>query len=317
MEFAKLDTICFINFPLRHLIFAALFSFLLTFSLFAQATLSQPDEKTIVVEEAVGMEIFSVGKTVIVKKEAKGVLALGGDVIIEGRVEGDVATVGGSVIQRENAYIGGDVIIFGGTYRHDNPHPLRNPEKQTVMFAVFEDELRNLGGNPAQIFSPSFSWSFFAQRILSVLFWFLLSLALTTIAPGAVSRAVSRFRLSTLKVCLLGLLGIFVATFGVMASLSFLPNYVGAVVSLMTFILLMLSYVFGRVALQASVGKQVMKMFAPEIKASETVTLLVGAVIWTLLLSIPYVWTFVLFALIMASLGLVLTARSTNSWEKA
>lgn len=263
------------------------------------------------------MEVFSVGKTVIVKREAKGVLALGGDVIIEGRVDGDVATVGGSVIQKENAFIGGDVIIFGGTYKHDNPQPLRNPEKQTVMFAVFEEELRNLGANPAQIFSPSLSWSFFTQRLLSVLFWFLISLALTTIAPGAVSRAVSCFRLSTLKVCLLGLLGVFVTTFGVMASLSFLPSYVGAIVSLMAFILLMLSYVFGRVALQASVGRQILKFFAANKKPSETVVLLVGAVVWTLLLSIPYVWTFALFALVMASLGLVLTARSSASWEKA
>ena len=209
------------------------------------------------------------------------------------------------------------MIIFGGTYRHESPQPLRNPEKQTVMFAVFEDELRSFGENPAQIFSPNLSWQFLAQRILSVLFWFLISLAVTTIAPGAVSRAVARFRLSTLKVCLLGLLGVFVTTFGVMASLSFLPNYVGALVSLMAFALLMLAYVFGRVALQASTGKWLAKLFVPDKKASETITLLIGATVWTLLLSLPYLWTFALFALIISSLGLVLTARSTGSWEKA
>jgi cytoskeletal protein CcmA (bactofilin family) len=53
------------------------------------------------------------GKTVIVKTRAKGVLAIGGDVIVEGSVSGDVAAVGGSVIQRDGAYIGGDVFAVG------------------------------------------------------------------------------------------------------------------------------------------------------------------------------------------------------------
>jgi cytoskeletal protein CcmA (bactofilin family) len=71
----------------------------------------------LIIEDAPEMEVFAFGKTVIVKKQAKGVLAFGGDVIVEGRVEGDVAAIGGSVTQKENAFIGGDVIIFGGTYR--------------------------------------------------------------------------------------------------------------------------------------------------------------------------------------------------------
>ena len=318
MTFAKSDILhsADLRLFLQRLIFAAIFLFLIVFSAFAQTSLSQPDEKTIVVEEAKEMEVFSIGKTVIVKREAKGVLALGGDVIIEGRVEGDVATIGGSVIQKENAFIGGDVIIFGGTYKHEASQPLRNPSKQTVMYAGYEEELRNLTQSPSQIFAPKFSWSFLAQRILSVLFWFIVSLALTTLAPGAVSRAVVRFQLSTLKVFGRGLLGIFVTTFGVLLSLSFLPNYVGAIVSLMAFVLLMLAYVFGRVALQASMGKWIQKRILPDKKQSETVALLIGAVVWALLLSIPYVWTFTLLALFAASLGLVLTARSSNNWQK-
>ncbi|HSK74767.1 MAG TPA: polymer-forming cytoskeletal protein [Pyrinomonadaceae bacterium] len=318
MTFAKSDILhsADLRLFLQRLIFAAFFLFLIVFSAFAQTSLSQPDENTIVVEEAKEMEVFSIGKTVIVKREAKGVLALGGDVIIEGRVEGDVATIGGSVIQKENAFIGGDVIIFGGTYKPEAGQPLRNPGKQTVMYAGYEEELRNLTQSPSQIFAPQFSWSFLAQRILSVLFWFIVSLALTTIAPGAVSRAVARFQLSTLKVFGLGLLGIFVTTFGVLLSLSFLPNYVGAIVSLMAFVLLMLAYVFGRVALQASTGKWIQKRILPDKKQSETVALLIGAFVWALLLSIPYIWTFTLLALFAASLGLVLTARSSNSWQK-
>jgi hypothetical protein len=288
------------------------------FTIYAQTNVSlSPDGKTLTVEEAKDNEIYSFGKTVIVKKEAKGILVFGGDVIIEGRVEGDVAAIGGNIIQEKDAFIGGDVIVFGGTYRAKSEQPLRSEGKETVMIAMFEDELRDFSQNPAQIFSPSFSWSFLAQRILSVLFWFIISLVFTTIAPGAVSRAITRFQLSTLKVIALGFAGFVVTTVGVISGLSFLPNYLSAIISLMAFVLLMLGYVFGRVALQVSLGKRLQKRFLPENKQSETLAILIGVVVWTIFLSIPFIWTFALLILLSASLGLVLTARSTNVWKKA
>lgn len=306
-----------LRFPsFRLILFAACFSLFLNFSLFAQTSLSQPDEKTLIVDEASEMHVFAFGKTVIVKKSAKGVLSFGGDVIVEGKIEEDVGTIGGSVIQKENGFIGGDVIILGGTYRHEAAAPLRNPGKDTVMYAGYEEELRSFTQNPARIFSPEISWSFLVLRLISVFFWFLISLALTTIAPGAVSRAVARFQLSTLKIFAIGAVGIFLTTFGVMISLSFLPNYVGAIVSLMALVVLLLAYVFGRVALQASTGKFLQKTFLPDKKHSETITLFIGAFFWTLILSFPFVWTLAWIALLVASLGLVLTARNSAGWLK-
>ena len=288
------------------------------FSLYAQANISlSPDGKTLTVEDAKENEIFSFGKTVIIKKEAKGVLVFGGDVIIEGKVEGDVAAIGGNIIQEENGFIGGDVIVFGGIYRAKSQSPLRNEGRETVMMAVFEEELRDFGQNPTQIFSPSFTWAFLAQRILSILFWFIITLVFTTLAPGAVSRAIARFRLSTLKVIVIGFGSIVVTYIAIITSFNFLPNYLSAIISLMSFVLLMLSYVFGRVALQVSIGKQLQKRFLSEKKQSETIAILIGVIVWTIFLSIPYLWTFALFALLSASLGLVLTARSNNGWQKA
>ena len=84
----------------------------------------------------------------------------------------------------------------------------------------------------------------------------------------------------------------------------------------MILILLMLGYVFGRVALQVSIGKQLQKRFLSEKKQSETMAILIGVIVWTLFLSIPYLWIFALLTLLSASLGLVLTARSTNGWQK-
>ena len=184
------------------------------------------------------------------------------------------------------------------------------------MYAGYEEELRNMTQNPSQIFAPEFSWAFLAQRLLSVLFWFIVSLALTTIAPGAVSRSVARFQLSTLKVAAIGCLGFVITTFGVIAGLKFLPSYLSAVISLMAIVLLILAYVFGRVTLQVSVGKWLQKRFLSENKHSESVALLIGALVWTAFLSLPYVWAFALLTLFAVSLGIVLTARSANNWQR-
>jgi hypothetical protein len=280
---------------------------------FAQISTSSPNAFT--VEDAPDQEIVCYGKTVIVKSRAKGVLAIGGDVIVEGRVTGDVGAIGGSVFQKEGSYIGGDVFIIGGKYKSDSPNPLREEGRETVMYAGYEEELRDLSQNPASLFAPHFSLAFLAQRLLSVLFWFVVSLGLATIAPGAVSRAVARFQLSTLKVIAIGVAAFLLTTIGVVGSLSVLPNYLSAVFGLMAFVLLMLAYVFGRVALHVSVGKFLQKHLLGGKNSSEALSILIGVVAWTLLLSVPYVWTLALFVLFSAGIGLVLTARSQRNWQ--
>jgi hypothetical protein len=105
-------------------------------------------------------------------------------------------------------------------------------------------------------------------------------------------------------------------TVTIIVSLSFLPNYLSAIFGLMAFVLLMLAYVFGRVAMQVSVGKILQKQFVGERSRSETLAIFIGVFVWTLLLSIPYVWTFALIALFAAGIGLVLTGRAQATTGK-
>ena len=309
----------FINPNIGHwqILCAAILIFLCQFALLAQTQISSPDDNTLIIDDAPEIEVFAFGKNVIVKKQAKGVLAFGGDIVIEGRVEGDVASIGGSITQKENAFIGGDVIIFGGSYRPESKNPLRGEGKETVMYAGYEEELRGLSQNPTQIFSPTFSFAFLAQRILSMLFWFVISLALTTLAPGAVSRAIARFQLSTLKIFAIGFFAFVATTITIIASLSVLPNYLSAIFGLMAFVLLMLAYIFGRVTMQVSIGKLLQKQFIGEKHHSETLAIFIGVFVWTALLSVPYVWTLALLTLFAAGIGLVFTGRAQNSWQKS
>jgi hypothetical protein len=297
--------------PYIHTILGFVFILLTCFCVFAQPDITtQPDEKTIIVNDAPEMEVYGFGKNVIVKNQAKGVLVFGGDVTIEGNVSGDVAAIGGSIYQSKDAFIGGDVIIFGGQYRPEIAAPLRTEGKETVMVAMFENEIREFTANPATIFSPSFSLKYFAQRALSVLFWFIISIGLTTIAPGAVSRSVARFQLIPVKVIGIGIVGFVLTIVTVIGALSFLPNFVYVLIIPMALSLLLLSLIYGRVALHVIVGKQLAKKLITENNQSESLDLLIGVVVWTLLLSLPYFWIFGLFLLLSVSVGLVLTARS-------
>ncbi len=301
-------------FDLRILVLTT--AIILSAAVFSFAQISDSSAGNIfIVEDAPDQEIVCYGKTVIVKTRAQGVLAIGGDVIVEGKVTGDVGAIGGSVIQKDGAYIGGDVFIIGGKYMPESSAPLREKDRETVMYAGYEEELRDMTQNPFSLLSPHFSLGFFAQRILSVLFWFVISLGLATIAPGAVSRAIARFQLSAVKIVAIGVAAFVITTIGVIGSLKVLPSHLGVILGLMVFVLTLLAYVFGRVALNVSVGKLLQKHLLGGRYQSETFAILLGVVTWTVILSIPYVWPFALFVLFSAGIGLVLTARAPQTWQ--
>jgi hypothetical protein len=298
----------------------ALFAFLLMVAAVqAQSTEGTlPDNKPpLVVDGTSDSDVFGWGQSVVVHGTVShGVMAFGGDVIIEGTVEGDVATIGGSVVQRDGAQVGGDVIVIGGSYRHGANAPGRNPASATVMFTGFESELRNVMRNPASLLAPQWSLAYLGSRVMAVLFWFIAALMLTAITPGAVSRAVMRLQLTNVRVGIIGFVGSIVMTFGVVAGLSVLPTVIAALVGLAALILILLAYLFGRVAIQAATGQWLQRKFLGEKYRSESVALLIGTIFWAILLSLPYVWPFVGAGLLVASLGLALTARYRVGWKR-
>src|SRR5882724_9173328 len=113
---------------------------------------AETEEKAVVINGLSEGTVFGVGKSVrIIGTVKQGAISFGGDVIVEGVVDGDVAAIGGSVIQTDGAYIGGDVIVLGGTYRHGEK-PNRNPASMTMMYAGYQQELRDLMRNPSGLF---------------------------------------------------------------------------------------------------------------------------------------------------------------------
>lgn len=296
-------------------------------ALFVALTAAQAQTSTSLrVDERAPLEVngvnegdaFSFGRSMIINGTVQhGVVAMGGDVEIFGTVEGDVATIGGSVIQHEGSRIGGDVMVLGGAYHHGKTAPNRDPNSTTLMFAGFEPELRKMVREPTSVLVPQLTRVYLGQRVLTVLFWFITSLALTAVTPGAVSRAVARLQLTNLRVGIIGLLGSIVLVLGSSISLLALPTVLGALVGIMALLFVIVAYLFGRVVIHAATGRWLQRLLLPEGKRSESVALLAGTCFWTIILSLPFVWPLAAGGLMALSLGLTLTARYRNGWKRA
>lgn len=267
------------------------------------------DDKVEVVSGANQTKAYGLGNSVRITGHVKEAMSLGGDVIVEGVVDGDVATIGGSVIQKSGARIGGDVIVIGGSYRAEDTPPNRRPDSKTMMYAGYEQELRNMMRNPSGLFSPHWTPTYLGTRLLVILFWFLVSLAFTAAMPNTISRGVARLHLTSLRVAAIGLIGAVVVFGGVPLGLSVLPEPIGAVVGLLALLFLVVAGLFGRVILYAATGRWLQRKYAPFGKTSEAVALLLGTSFWVLLTSLPYVWPFMATFILILSFGLALTAR--------
>jgi hypothetical protein len=276
------------------------------------------DKNAEVFDGVISSNVYGLGKSVkIIGTVKEGAVAIGGDVIVQGTVEGDVAAIGGSVIQLEGARIGGDVIIVGGSYHHFDKTPNRNQSSTTIMYAGYEQELKEMMRNPKGLLSPRWSPTYIGLRLLSVLLWFVVSLGLTAAMPGAVGRGVARLQLTSLRVAGIGFAGGVVVGLGAEACLFVLPTQFSALVGMMTILFIILAGVFGRVVLYAATGRWIQRHYFPVNRTSESVALLLGAFFWAILLSLPYVWPFVVAVIVVLSLGLALTAGRGNAWKKA
>ncbi len=283
----------------------------------AQAPNDHPgDPQARVIDGVSNSTVFGLGQSIRITGTVKqGAIAFGGDVIVEGTVDGDVAAIGGSVIQREASRIGGDVIVVGGIYYHGKSAPGRDPQSVTIMYAGYEDQLRHVMREPFSLLHPQLTPAFLGLRLLAILFWFIVSLALTAVMPNTVSRAVARLNLARVRVALIGLLGSIVITVGVIACLLVLPEVIGALISILALLLVLVATVFGRVVIFAATGQWLQRRFLSRIK-SESITLLMGVAFWVAMASLPFVWPIVIAGLLVTSLGLALTARYRISWKK-
>jgi hypothetical protein len=185
------------------------------------------------------------------------------------------------------------------------------------MYAGYQQELRNLVRSPTDLLSPHWTPVYIGTRFLVILFWFVVSLAVTSAMPGTISRGVARLQLTSLRVAVIGIVGVVVLFVTVAGCLLLLPETIGALLGIMTLLFGLVASIFGRVILYAGTGKWLQRKYIPIGKDSEAVALLLGTIFWVILTSLPYVWPFVVSLIIVISLGLAFTARYQVGWRRS
>ncbi len=278
---------------------------------------TSPADAPYLVEGVSDSMAYGLGRSIKITGTVKnGAIALGGDVIVQGTVEGDVAAIGGSVIQLQGSRIGGDVIVIGGGYRHDSELANRSSSSTTIMYAGYEQELRHMMRNPTELVAPQWSARYVGFRVLAVLFWFLVSLAVTVAMPETISQGVTRLQLTNVRVAIIGFVGAAIIGAGVSFSLQYLPTPLSALVSLIASLFILLVWLFGRVMICAATGRWLQRKFLPVGRNSESVSLLLGTTFWIALSSLPYIWPFVVTVMIVIGIGLALTVRYRLGWGR-
>jgi len=176
--------------------------------------------------------------------------------------------------------------------------------------------LRNLLRNPTEMVTPHWSAGYVGLRILAILFWFVVSLALTAAMPETISQGIARLQLTTFRVAIIGCVGAGIIGAGIPFSLHYLPTALSAVIGLLAILLIVSAGLFGRVIIYAATGRWLQRKCLPFGRNSESVALLLGTSFWIVLSSLPYVWPFVFAGIIVISLGLALTARYRVGWGR-
>ncbi len=282
---------------------------LAAFSATAGGTSSDPvsGKSPLVVTGSADSEIFSFGRQVEVVGSARNVLVFGADVKVVGTVAEDVAAVGGTVIQSKGSFIGGDVLVLGGDYVNEAGSEGRTRSRETVVYAGYEKEIREMVLNPASALAPGLTWSFLAQRVLSVLFWFLVAAGVNTLIPSTVGSAISDLGANPLRIAAYGVGTLVAVSAGLSVLVGLIPGLVSTLLGLLVILGILVSYTFGRSVLQVTVGRYVQKRLPWVAGRTEMGALVVGSVIWTLVLSVPYAWTMAVLVLFSMSVGMTVT----------
>lgn len=195
--------------------------------------------------------IFKLGSDVTVEAgtKVKRVIAIGGQVTVDGTVEKDVMAVGASVVLSKKAVVDGDVVSIGGTVVKGRGAEIRGSITEingsnlgTFVSSAIEDEAEG--------------WSWVWAVISLAIFFCLLIIAMlvTILVPKPIMVISATIREETLRSSLWGLLALILA---VPLALLLAISVIGIVLIPLEVIIMTLAALAGFIAMSQLVGRQV------------------------------------------------------------
>jgi hypothetical protein len=196
-------------------------------------------------------QVVALGRDLVLEgRAASGIAVLRGSARIAGSVEGDVVVLGGDVDLDSQARVGGDVFVLGGAI---HTRPGSEVRGRSVAYPTAPGALLVLAEGPALGLSP---WSrvVVGTKLALLAAWLITAMALVAVAWPAIASTADAIAATPLRSFVVGLVGVLAA---ILAAL-FLSSFLGVAAGVPLLVLLALAALvlklWGTVAVCAFLG---------------------------------------------------------------
>ncbi|HVO68015.1 MAG TPA: hypothetical protein VMT12_16170 [Syntrophales bacterium] len=246
--------------------------------------------------------IFKIGSNVTIEEGTKvrNVIAIGGQITVDGIVENNVASIGGSIVLTRTAVVGGSVFTLGGIIVRG-----RGSEVYGTLTEINTDDISSAITNALSEEWEGWSW-IFAIVSLSIFLGVLLVTILTVfLIPKPVRLISSAIREKPFKVTAWGLTGlILVVPLAVLLAIS----VIGIVLIPLEMAIVLFAVILGFIAVSQLVGRKLFTVLKRHDQSLMRETIWGLIIIW-LIGWIPYVGLMIKMCAIVLGLGGVLLTR--------
>jgi hypothetical protein len=196
------------------------------------------------------------------------VLLFGGRLVLSGEIRGDLVCIGTQVEILDNARLGRDVIVIGGTLQRAESSRIQGEFFYIRTREDFKKILSSL-----LPFLPGTGGLFFF-KIVKTVFWLIIMLLVLAVFPRQVADARERFQSATWRCGAVGLLGLFAFLFllVIFVILSFV--LIGIPLLLLLIVLYFVVLLFGRTVVLSQAGRHALRLLG--VRAQSPVAWLVG-----------------------------------------
>lgn len=251
--------------------------------------------------------VVAIANDVVIDGRAEqGVFTAGSTLTIAGRVQGDVAVIGGKLILRDGAEIDGNVLVVGSTQDISTRAVLNG---KLFVMPFLGKEIHQMFSDPASyLFSYQYDFQFIASRLFFALFWFIAALVVFKFFPAHVAFACQRLKHDPGYMAGMGVVGTAGLVVLGLFSLALCLLLIGIPIFIGLLIFIFAGWVFGQVILFYITGELLLKLFRIRTSAP-MIALVVAIVVWTAIKFLPGLSLLVHLIAFCLSLGITLTTR--------
>jgi len=250
--------------------------------------------------------IVKIGSDVIIEEGTKvrNVLAIGGQITVDGVVENHVVSIGGSVVLTRTAVVGGSIISIGGIIVKG-----RGAEVHGNLTEINADDISAAIANALSEEWEGWSWIFAIVSISIFLGVLLITILTVFLIPKPIRLISSAVKEKPFKVTAWGLAGlVLVVPLAVLLAIS----VVGIVLIPLELTIVLCAVLLGFIAVSQLVGRKLYTILKRHDQSMMRETIW-GLIILWLIGWIPYVgWMIKVCAIVLGLGGVLLTRFGTN-----